>query len=223
MFKILSAVKQKVLLFLKIYVKNNFNMIDIWFWISGDNNLRINYPLNENSLVLDVGGYKGEWAKKIFTLYKSNIIIFEPVKHHFNYINEKFKNNSKIQLQNVALGASTCLKKIYLNNNGSSTNIIHSSNNFETISVININDFIEDNNINKVDLMKINIEGDEYELLELLINTKKIKIFSNIQVQFHHWIDNAAERREKIRSELIKTHCETYSFPFIWENWQIKR
>ena len=85
---------------------------------------------------------------------------------------------------------------------------------------MDIFEFITKNNIKKVDLIKINIEGGEYALIKRLIDKGLINRFSNIQVQFHDFIPNAKELRNKLRTQLEKTHKLTYDFPFVWENWQ---
>lgn len=74
-----------------------------------------------------------------------------------------------------------------------------------------------------VDLIKINIEGGEYDLLEHLLSSGMVKRFKNIQVQFHEDVIPKAEARmRKIHDELSKTHRVTFQKIFIWENWEIK-
>ena len=80
----------------------------------------------------------------------------------------------------------------------------------------------KEKNISKVDLIKINVEGGEYSLLERMIDKQIIENFKNIQVQFHKFFPNSAQRRNAIRNALSKTHFITYDYPFIWENWQRK-
>ena len=86
-----------------------------------------------------------------------------------------------------------------------------------------ITDFIKINKINHVDLIKINIEGGEYEVLETLLNNNMISIFKNIQVQFHDFIvENAKERMNAIQKKIALTHELTYQYEFVWENWKLK-
>jgi hypothetical protein len=46
---------------------NYFDEISLkkWFEDNGDNTHRINYNLNQDSIVCDLGGYIGEWSDKI--------------------------------------------------------------------------------------------------------------------------------------------------------------
>jgi len=74
--------------------------------------------------------------------------------------------------------------------------------------------------VKHINLIKINIEGGEYELLEKMIISNLIKRFDNIQIQFHRFIANAFTKRRLIQKGLSKTHYLTYNYPFIWENWK---
>lgn len=193
--------------------------INEWFAHAGDATLRLNYNLNSESIVFDLGGYHGEWSEKIYNLYNCNIYIFEPITELANNIQEKFKNNNKIKVFNYGLSDENNELFINVNNDGSSFNT--TCTNPLKCEVKSIIDFLDEYNINKVDLIKINIEGDEYKLLDSLIENNKIILFDNIQVQFHRFIENSPFRREKIQNELSKTHKQTYNYDFVWENWEV--
>ena len=47
-----------------------------------------------------------------------------------------------------------------------------------------------------------------------------IEIFTDIQVQFHNFIPDAENLRNRLQEKLLKTHKLTYNFDFVWENWQ---
>lgn len=220
MIKYLKKIYRRLQLFLKIHVLKKYRIIDRWFWEKGDETYRLNYVLNENSIVFDLGGYKGEWADQIYRRYTSKIFIFEPVTAFRQIISEKFKNNSSIRLYPFGLGGESRTDIIYLNDNGSTTHKASGSGQ-EEINIVGINRFFEENNIETVDLMKINIEGEEYPLLNALISEQAHLKIRNIQVQFHAWMPGAEEKRMQIRKELAKSHKLTYDFPFVWENWQL--
>jgi hypothetical protein len=82
--------------------------------------------------------------------------------------------------------------------------------------------FLIDQNINRIDLMKINIEGGEYDLMDHLIESGVIKKIKNVQIQFHDFVPDAESRMRKIQNGLSKTHFTTYSYEFVWENWRLK-
>lgn len=194
--------------------------VKIWFANDGDNTLRLDYDLNENSIVFDVGGYEGNWTNDIFNKYHSNVYIFEPVKSYFNVIKNKFANNEKICINHFGLSNTSKSEFIYLNSDESS--VIHKSQHQEKIELVNISSYIIDNKIENIDLMKINIEGGEYDLLTHLIETGLVSKIKNIQVQFHDFVDNAEQRMYDIQKKLSETHEITYQYEFVWENWKLK-
>lgn len=199
-----------------------FNDTDFSKWLadSGDSTLRLNYDLNENSVVFDMGGFKGEWSKNIFDKYNSNIYIFEPVDEFYNIICKGIKGNPKIQPFKYGLGPKDEDLEISITHDSSST--FNKDGTLENISLKKYKNFIEANSIENIDLIKINIEGGEYDLLEHIISEGLQGKIKNIQVQFHRFIPECTERRQKIREELSKTHELTYDYEFIWENWKLK-
>jgi len=208
--------------YMKEYAGFNQAEFDRWLRDSGDATLRLNYNLNEDSIVFDLGGYKGEWAANILQRYKSKIYVFEPVNQFYTDIKNRFAGNPNITTLNYGLGPKEETLEIGLTQDSSSIfdSEVESK---EKIQIKNFVDFLKENDIENVDLLKINIEGGEYDLLEDLISQKKLEIFKNIQVQFHRFIPQCTERRNKIREELSKTHELTYDYEFVWENWTLKK
>ena len=191
-----------------------------WIKDKGDEKLRYDYPLNENSIVFDLGGYHGEFADKIYDKYRCSVYIFEPVKEFFEIIKEIFKSNQKIYTFDYGLSDKDESMEINISNDASS---VHKQDGVkETINLKSITNFIKENNIQKIDLFKINIEGGEYEILPEIVKSDFVKNIDNLQIQFHDFIENAEYKREEIREELSKTHVLTYDYYFIWENWKKK-
>ncbi len=61
-----------------------------WFRDNGDKTLRLNYDLNQNSVVIDLGGYEGQWSSDLFSKYCCNIYIFEPYQEYVSKIKDRF-------------------------------------------------------------------------------------------------------------------------------------
>ena len=191
-----------------------------WVEDRGDDTLRLEYTLNKQSVVFDLGGYQGDFAEKIFEKYDSTIYIFEPVESFYQHIVNRFKDNPKIKIFNFGLSDKDCEIDINLSEDGSS--VFTNSGVKETIILKDIVLFLKEHNIVKIDLFKINIEGGEFEVLPALIDNNLVGMITDIQIQFHTFIDNAKQRRNKIRDGLAKTHRLTYDYWFIWENWKLK-
>ena len=135
-----------------------------WLEIQGDKTLRLYYDLNEKSLVFDLGGYEGQWTSDIFSRYCCFIHVFEPVEEFSKNIEKRFYNNEKIIVHNYGLSNQNETVKITMDKTSSS--IFKSGKETSDALLLRAIDFMKQNNIQSIDLMKINIEGGEYDLIE---------------------------------------------------------
>ena len=134
----------------------------------------------------------------------------------------KFSHIPKIRIYNFGLSNVNKPSMIYILNDASSTTPTEDAVP-EIIEMRDVIDTIKQLNIESIDLIKINIEGEEYDLLERLISEGSIiNKIKNIQVQYHTFISDAEERREKINNFLQKTHECTWKYEWVWENWKLK-
>ena len=186
-----------------------------WLLDNGETK-RYDYKLDADSFVIDLGGYKGEWADRIHKQYGCNVLIFEPVKSFYDNINSKFADNDSVNVVHAALGNEQRTDMISLEGDAAS---MFTGGNGEEIKVYDVYESFKINEIESVDLMKINIEGSEYEVLERMIETELTSIVENFQIQFHDFIPNCNQRRDYIREQLSKTHKCDWSYTYVWENW----
>jgi len=191
-----------------------------WIRDNGDKTHRLQYDLHEHSLVLDLGGYEGQWASDIFSMYCCQIHIFEPVPKYVQNIKQRFERNSHIHVHQFGLSNTDAITAVAVT--GDSSSCYKHGEETVSIQLVMASKFFEKNKISNVDLMKINIEGGEYDLLDHLISTQLVKNIRNLQIQFHDFFPDAEERMKKIQSELERTHKLTYQYEFVWENWVLK-
>lgn len=190
-----------------------------WKKDNGDKTLGLEYHLDQKSIVFDVGGYEGQWASDIFAEYLCTVHIFEPVSEFATNIKKRFRRNSNIIVHPFGLSNKTSTADIAILKDSSS--VFRQSDNKEAIRLKNIMEVISEQKITGIDLIKINVEGGEYDLLELLIENGFHKKIKDIQVQFHDIATNSEQRMQNIRKELEKTHHLTYCYNFVWENWRL--
>lgn len=195
-------------------------MVDQWSKDRGDETLRLNYDLDEHSMVFDLGGYEGQWASDIFSRYGSTIHIFEPVADFAKKTEQRFRGNKKIFVHDFGLAKADGSANISVN--GTDSSLYKKGQELVPSRFVEAIEFMHNNNIKKIDLMKINIEGGEYDLLEHLVETGFVRNIDNIQVQFHDFVPKAQQRMAMIQENLQKTHSLTYQYLFVWENWRRK-
>ena len=201
----------------ELFPTEHTKMFRKWCTDGGDEKLRFDYNLNKNSLVVDLGGYQGQWASDIFSRYLCNVLVFEPVSEFAKQIKTRFSKNSEIKVFQYGLGGSTRDVSISLCGTGSS--VFRNSTEKENVTIVDVYDWFSSNRIEAIDLMKINIEGGEYELLERMIETGLISEIGDLQIQFHNIALDSENRMLAIQGALEKTHGLTYQYKFVWENW----
>ncbi len=193
-----------------------------WYRNKGDIKLRLKYKLNKNSTVFDIGGYKGNFCQKIIDKFNCRVYLFEPNQTFYNECVKNFKNKKKVQCFNYAIGDKNEYCQLSNDNEASSTKRNLTKLKGNKIQIKKISDVLKKLCVKKIDLMKINIEGGEFDLLFFLIKKKIISKIKNIQIQFHNFIPGAIKKREKIISLLKKTHKNDWCYYFVWENWSLK-
>lgn len=205
--------------------RHNYRKVDQWFRDNGDVVHRLNYPLTQDSVVFDIGGYQGNFAQQIYNKFKANVHVFEPRKQLSNYIGSRFAGNDKVLVYPVGVGAKTEDLTIYVPRGQDEATLYPGESDIieeEIIRVVDIVEVFEKIGVDKVDLMKLNIEGAEFDLLDRLLETNLHKNVTDIQVQYHKINNQSEARRDAISKKLSETHECTWNYPWVWENWKVK-
>ena len=195
-----------------------------WFRDKGDETLRVDYPeLNEESIVFDLGGYKGDFAQAINDKYGCTVYVFEPHPVFYDACMQRFISNDKVVPLNYGLFDKDGKFILSDNLDGSSfLNPNHQEKNGVECEIKEIFNVLKQLGVSNIDLMKINIEGGEYPILLHMISENRLSLVDNLQIQFHNFIENADSLRNEITEGLLKTHVQTWCYTFVWENWKRK-
>jgi hypothetical protein len=74
-----------------------------------------------------------------------------------------------------------------------------------------------------VDVMKLNVEGGEYDILDRMLATGVMRQVGSLLVQFHGFVPGAERRRQGIIEGLAGTHVRRWCEPWVWERWDLCR
>lgn len=194
------------------------DVLNAWRRDRGDQTLRLRYPLDSGSVVVDVGGYEGQWASDVYAMYGCRIHVLEPIPPFAVEIERRFAANPRISVHRYALTDSTGTSRMSQAGDASS----RSGAGAATVGVAtkSAQDFFTEEGLWRVDLMKVNIEGDEYALLGHLLDTGLIDRIRHLQIQFHSFVPDAAARRRALQERLRRTHELSWEYPFVWESWR---
>ncbi len=191
-----------------------------WNQDGGDSNIRFSYPLTSSSVVIDLGGYDGQWASDLFSRYQSAIYVFEAIPEFADKISRRFVSNSKMEIFPCAIGRNSRTGQMSLDDVGSS--LFRGKNKGVTVRVEDAAELFNMCKISHCNLLKINIEGGEYEVLPRLLEAGLISKIDNLQIQFHDLRQESLAQMNAIQSELKKTHELSWQYKWVWENWKRK-
>jgi len=126
------------------------------------------------NIIFDIGSNIGITSIYLASIYpNATIYSFEPLGENFEILKKNTSSIKNIKVFNIGLGSKNGSFKVFLsddkNNHGGVSfysevegNALES---YTDCEVRNINDFISENNIDSVDLIKIDTEGAEYDIL----------------------------------------------------------
>ena len=148
--------------------------------------------------ILDVGANKGGYSAMLMKAIQSSSLslhCFEPAGHYYDILETRFKGCPRVKLHNVALSNHEGNMQLY-DYKGQSTShaslnphvfseIYDSSSSSITVSVVRGDTLCAAHAISHVDLLKIDVEGFEYEVLQgfsRMITEGRIRV---IQFEFN--------------------------------------
>lgn len=171
--------------------------------------IRYEYVLAPESVVIDLGAYRGEWANEIRNRYECQVVAVEPTEYINDFIHGPIINKA----------AATHNGKMSFGGRAYYSSVFEEGD--HEYECFDINSILVQ--YPAIALLKVNIEGAEYDLLNHIIGAGLHHCIKNIQVQFHQ-IDGAPYRQwyDEISKQLSLTHKLTWHYPFCWENWQLK-
>lgn len=183
-------------------------------------------PLDSKSLVLDVGAHNGDWAAHMIDRYDPTIVAFELDPDTLPGLVERFRHNPKVTVHDYGIHDRDATMELAQRGMGSTMfgEPVPSPEPARrtTARVRDVAAVLDELGPKSIDLVKINIEGGEYGVLERLIETAWMSRIRCLMVQFHEWIDGAHYRRFRIRHALRRTHREAWNYDFIWEKWTLR-
>ena len=172
--------------------------------IGGSSNLRKNGEikalfyvrerLKKSPVVFDVGANVGGYIEALLNVFdKIEIHAFEPVYVNFQELSDKYANNPQVNLIQKGIGDQNAAHTIYLNPELGSMASIYDRrlehhhleiNATESIEVITIDKYCENNRLENTDFLKLDIEGHELAALKGAKNLLREGKIRFIQFEF---------------------------------------
>lgn len=194
-----------------------------WRDLDGDNTLALDWDLNEDSLVWEIGGFEGRWAEQIWKKFHCHIKIFEPQNWAVHRLLKRFMGIVKVDIMPYGLWVRNDVL-IMGNFETDGASVVdnakgpHSSIGVKDIIPEIYKDFQRHGGI--IDLVLMNIEGAEFTILPYLISTGAMEYFDYFWCQFHPGlVDDGENQAKEIILGMAKTHdvlWECYPTAVAW-------
>lgn len=185
--------------------------------------MRYEYNLNPDSVVIDCGGYEGRWAAGIHERYGCTVHVLEPVRKFYEQIWVRLRDYPKILIWRFGVGAEYGDAEFSIK--GDMTGKYANNPDKETVEIVSVDKLfdLEGEQPEMIDVLKLNIEGSEFDVVEKLIETGLINRVRNLQVQWHDVVPNAQARYNGLQKELARTHRLTFDHGWVWQSWEINK
>ncbi|MBW5391091.1 FkbM family methyltransferase [Brachyspira hampsonii] len=168
-------------------------------------NVKNIFEVGGDSVIFDIGAWKGDTAYFFSKKCNDNarIYAFEPDINAFEtlkLIKEKYKLNNVV------------LENILFSNKNESVDFVSMTPNTPTVKMnaVTVDEFVESNNISKIDYLKMDVEGAEMHILEGALNTIK-KFRPSLAIAIYHGGELFMEDFYKI-PVFIKEITENYEY-----------
>jgi len=142
--------------------------------------------------VLDIGANVGLFSLYMLQIRNCNrIYAIEPTKKAFDQLSESLKEEKSVSLHKLAIHNFSGKSNIKIvENNSTISGFVDESHTYtdnivvEEVDVITLKKFIKDNNIINLDLIKIDIEGAEYDVIDSL-SDEDLLISDRYLIEYH--------------------------------------
>lgn len=170
----------------------------------------------DGGVILDVGGFEGGWSKRLLRHVGDadvRVLAFEPVPA----IAATFQaTDPRVTLHMFGLAGRDRTEMMVLGGQGS-TIFGEGTVEVELRDVVGVLEGVD-----WIDLAKVNIEGGEFELIDRMHESGWLARTETLIVQFHEFVPGAHRMRRKARRQLAETHECTWSYPWVYERWDLR-
>lgn len=177
--------------------------------------------IEEDDVVLDLGANIGLFTKFAGTKTSGKIYAFEPVEETRRILKENVKDLENVELVPYAVGRTQetiYINTSYLEDNSGAINMnVRDNQSGQKVDIISLDEFVEKNNIKKIDFIKSDIEGEERNALAGARNILKT-MAPKLSICEYHYPDDPQILEFIIKDanpKYIVEHCNKKIYAYV--------
>ncbi len=166
--------------------------------------------LREGDVVIDGGWHIGIFSIAAAIVFKcAKVYVFEPEEENYSFLLKNVRNIENIVPIRCALGNTDSISRLYIHEDAGAHSLVTKSDKFQDISICKPDSFVEKEGLDRIDFIKLDVEGYEAQVLEGARNVLK-KYQPKLAISaYHHFYDMF------VLPELILTINPNYSIVVI--------
>jgi len=171
---------------------------------------------NAKHAIIDIGGHAGFFALYAATINPNvSIYSFEPHNENYKMLKENLKQNriKSVRPKNLAIANKIGEVELILSQEDLNHSIVHAIetvNETQKVGCTTLEKIMQKNDLKKVELLKIDCEGAEFQILRSTPQSSFDKI-QHIFLEYHDWTPN--ENHRELKSFLEKMGYKVKDYP----------
>lgn len=183
-----------------------------WLEAKGDETFAVDWPLTKDSIVVEIGAYKGRWSSQIAERYGCKVFAFEPQSWAYDILVELSVRLPNLIPFNYAIGLEDGVFPMS-EWNTDACSFMYADRRDKGLGRMReaTQVFAELAQYGHIDLMMVNIEGYEWLLLPYLLDMGVGTIIKRLCVQWHIFMDASG-----VRYSIITDKLHDNGFKRVW-------
>ena len=180
---------------------------------------RLKHIVRDEMVVVDIGAHIGIFAVACSSLCRNaRVYSYEPERSNYALLEENARQNPALGIQpsNKAVTGTEGSGKLFLSEgNSSGHSILGNKSNFQEVECTTLGDILASLPVDRINLLKIDCEGSEYEIL---FNTEKkvLQRIDRIVMETHQINTTPVPDREKLHKVLHDSGFEVTTLKVIY-------
>ena len=171
--------------FIKMFVRNAKKFVKYYFFPNSKLTKDLLYLLKKNKIkepvIFDVGAYHGNWIGNYLKYFPNAFAyLFEPYEISYNILKKRFKKKKRVNIYKNALSSIEGCVEVNINTKAYTNSLLEldpeatkswSKNKYEhlyqeKVQTITLQDFANKNNIKRINILKLDVQGYESRVLK---------------------------------------------------------